>query len=118
MTGMTISSAFQPIKNRFGILYLLSLVFLLQSLVVRMVLFVKALPGMTLDPVVLFKMLCLGFLYDCITFTYCAIPLTLLLVASPGEGVSAPFLPVRHARGLFRNPVHPPVRRRGRICLF
>jgi len=80
---MTTPSAFQPIKNRFGILYLLSLVFLLQSLVVRMVLFAKSLPGMTLDPLVLFKMFFVGFLYDCITFTYCAIPFTLLLVLLP-----------------------------------
>jgi phosphoglycerol transferase MdoB-like AlkP superfamily enzyme len=75
--------AFQPIKNRFGILYLLSLVFLLQSLAIRMVLFVRSLPGMTLDPLVLLKMLSVGFLYDCITFTYCAIPFTLLLVLIP-----------------------------------
>ncbi len=83
MTGMTTPSAFQPIKNRFGILYLLSLVFLLQSLAVRIVLYVKALPGMTLDPLVLLKMLSVGFLYDCITFTYCAIPFTLFLVLIP-----------------------------------
>jgi len=76
-------SSFQPIKNRFGILYLLSLVFLLQSLAVRMILFVRSLPGMTLDPFVLLKMLVVGFLYDCITFTYCAIPFTLLLVLLP-----------------------------------
>jgi phosphoglycerol transferase MdoB-like AlkP superfamily enzyme len=74
---------FQPIKNRFGILYLLSLVFLLQSLAIRIVLFVKALPAMTLDPFILLKMLSVGFLYDCITFTYCAIPFTLLLVLIP-----------------------------------
>jgi len=82
MTSKT-PSVFEPIHNRFGILYLLSLVFLLQSLAVRMILFVKSLPGMTLDPLVLIKMLCVGFLYDCITFTYCAIPFTLLLVLVP-----------------------------------
>jgi len=83
MTVTTLPSAFQPIKNRFGILYLLSLVFLLQSLAIRIVLAVKALPGMTLDPIVLLKMLSVGILYDCITFAYCAIPFTLLLVLLP-----------------------------------
>jgi phosphoglycerol transferase MdoB-like AlkP superfamily enzyme len=77
------SPAFQPLKSRFGILYLLSLVFLFQSLVVRMVLFVKALPGMTLEPLVLLKMWTVGLFYDCVTFTYCAIPLALLLVVVP-----------------------------------
>ena len=83
MTVTTLPSSFQPIKNRFGILYLLSLVFLLQSLAIRIVLAVKALPGMTLDPIVLLKMLSVGILYDCITFAYCAIPFTLLLVLLP-----------------------------------
>ncbi|MEK6742740.1 MAG: LTA synthase family protein [Nitrospirota bacterium] len=83
MTDMTTPSAFQPIKNRFRILYLLSLVFLLQSLAVRIVLFVKALPGMTHDPLVLVEMVSVGFLYDCITFAYCAIPFTLLLALLP-----------------------------------
>ena len=82
MTRM-ILPAFEPIKNRFAILYLLSLVFLFQSLAVRIVLFVRSLPGMTLDPLVLLKMLIVGFLYDCITFTYCAIPFTLLLMLIP-----------------------------------
>jgi len=76
-------SAFQPQKNRFGILYILSLVFLFQSLAVRLVLFVKSLPGMTLEPLVLLKMWSVGFFYDCVTFTYCAIPFTLLLMAVP-----------------------------------
>jgi phosphoglycerol transferase MdoB-like AlkP superfamily enzyme len=75
--------AFQPQKKRFDILYLLSLVFLLQSLAVRIVLFVKSLPGMTLEPLDLLKMWSVGFFYDCITFTYCAIPFTLLLMAVP-----------------------------------
>ena len=83
MSVITPQSVFQPIKNRFGILYLLSLVFLLQSLAMRTVLVVKALPGMTLDPLVLLKMLSVGLFYDCITFTYCAIPFTLLLVLLP-----------------------------------
>jgi len=81
--SMTKPSAFPPIKNRFSILYLFSVVFLLQSLAVRMVLFVKALPGMTHDPLVLVEIVSLGFLYDCITFAYCAIPFTLLLVLLP-----------------------------------
>jgi phosphoglycerol transferase MdoB-like AlkP superfamily enzyme len=76
-------SAYQQQNNRFGILYLFSLVFLLQSLAVRMVLLVRSLPGMTLEPLVLLKMLSVGFFYDCITFTYCAIPFTLLLTAVP-----------------------------------
>lgn len=80
---MTPRSVFPLIKNRFGILYLLSLVFLLQSLAIRIVLAVKALPGMTLDPIVLLKMLSVGILYDCITFAYCAIPFALFLVLLP-----------------------------------
>ena len=77
------SSAFQPLNNRFGILLPLSLVFLAQSLVVRMVLFIKALPGMTLDPFILLKMWGVGVFYDCVTFTYCAIPFAILLVIVP-----------------------------------
>jgi len=89
--------AFQPQKNRFGILYLFSLVFLLQSLAVRMVLFVRSLPGMTLEPLVLLKMLSVGFFYDCVTFTYCAIPFTLLLMAVPER---------LYRHGLFRYVMH------------
>ena len=48
-----------------------------------MVLFVKSMPGMTLEPLVLLKMWSVGLFYDCVTFTYCAIPFTLLLMAVP-----------------------------------
>ncbi|MHB8846128.1 MAG: LTA synthase family protein [Nitrospirota bacterium] len=76
-------STFLPLQNRFGALLLLSLVFLVQSVVVRAVLFAKALPNLTHDPLALIELWVVGFLYDCITFSYSAVPLSLLLVFLP-----------------------------------
>ena len=89
--------AFFPLRNRIGILALLGLVFLLQSLAVRIVLFLKAFPGMTHDPLVLLGMWIVGFLYDCITFSYFALPAAVVLV----------FLPERvYQHRVFRAVVH------------
>jgi len=63
--GRMLLSAFVPLQNRFRILTLFSLVFLLQSLAVRLVLFLKALPGMSHDPLFPVGMWIVGFLYDC-----------------------------------------------------
>ena len=77
------TSALQPLNKRFSILSLFSAAFLLQSLAIRMILLVKALPGMTLDPLVLFKLAGVGFLYDCITFSYFALPFAFFLALLP-----------------------------------
>ncbi|NTW57588.1 MAG: LTA synthase family protein [Nitrospirae bacterium] len=77
------SSELRSLQNRFGFLYLLSLVFLLQALVVRTILFIKALPGMDHELLLLVKVYGTGFFYDCVTFSYVAIPFALYLVLVP-----------------------------------
>ncbi len=70
-------------RNRFGIVYLLGLVFLACSFVVRTVLFVKAGPGIDPTPLLVLKVFGTGLFYDVVTFSYLAAPLTLYLTVVP-----------------------------------
>lgn len=72
-------------RNRFGILYLFAAIFLALSFAVRTALFLRALPGVDLGPLLLLKVYGVGFLYDCVTLTYFAIPFALYLTFAPGR---------------------------------
>jgi phosphoglycerol transferase MdoB-like AlkP superfamily enzyme len=77
------SITFMVFKGRAGSLYLFSLVFLVISLVTRVVLLVKALPNLDLTPLLLTKVFAVGFFFDCVTLSYFAIPFFLYALFVP-----------------------------------
>lgn len=70
-------------KGRVGSLYLFSLIFLVISLITRVVLLVKALPNLDITPLLLSKIFAVGLLFDCVTFSYFAIPFFLYALFVP-----------------------------------
>ncbi len=70
-------------KGRAGSLYLFSLIFLVISLVTRVVLLVKAFPNLDPTPLLLAKVFAVGFFFDCVTFSYFAIPFFLYALFVP-----------------------------------
>jgi phosphoglycerol transferase MdoB-like AlkP superfamily enzyme len=70
-------------KGRRGSLYLLFLVFLISSLATRTVLLVKALPNIDLTPLLAAKIYGMGLFFDCVTFTYFAIPFAIYAMLAP-----------------------------------
>jgi len=71
------------LKHRFGALYILFATLLVFSFVIRTILLVKALPGMDLTLLLLVKIYGVGLFYDCVTFSYFAIPFVLYLTLAP-----------------------------------
>jgi phosphoglycerol transferase MdoB-like AlkP superfamily enzyme len=71
------------IKGRYRIFAALFAIMALASLTTRTVLLVKSLPNLELTPLLLFKIFGVGFFFDCVTFSYLAIPFALLLVLVP-----------------------------------
>jgi phosphoglycerol transferase MdoB-like AlkP superfamily enzyme len=71
------------IKNRFNLIYTLWLTIIIFSAVTRTILLVKALPQLDLNPLLLIKIYAVGFFFDCVTFSYSAIPLVLIVVILP-----------------------------------
>src|SRR5512138_280276 len=71
------------IKGRYRIFAALFAVMVLASLATRTVLLVKSLPSLELTPLLLIKIYAVGFFFDCVTFSYLAIPFALLLVLVP-----------------------------------
>ncbi|MHC1697474.1 MAG: LTA synthase family protein [Geobacteraceae bacterium] len=70
-------------KGRAGSLYLFFLTFLTFSLITRVVLLLKALPNLDLAPLLLAKIFAVGLFFDCITFSYFAIPFYLFALLAP-----------------------------------
>ena len=70
-------------KGRTGSLYLFTVIFLVFSLITRVVLLLKALPSLTISPLVLAKVFGVGFFFDCVTFSYFAIPFFLYALFVP-----------------------------------
>ena len=70
-------------KGRAGSLYLFSLIFLVISFITRVVLLVKALPNLDLTALLLAKIFAVGFFFDCVTFSYFAIPFFLYALFVP-----------------------------------
>jgi len=70
-------------KSRSGVLYLLFLAFLVVSLITRTVFLVKSLGSLDPTPLLLVKVYGMGFLFDCVTFSYFAIPFVLYTLLAP-----------------------------------
>jgi len=70
-------------KGRKGFLLLLFFVFVVSSVITRIFLFVKALPDLDLTPLLIAKIFGMGFLFDCVTFSYFSIPFALYAVFVP-----------------------------------
>ncbi|MFZ4855463.1 MAG: LTA synthase family protein [Desulfuromonadaceae bacterium] len=71
------------IKSRFHAVYTLWLTVIVFSAVTRTVLLVKSLPQLDLNPLLFIKIYAVGFFFDCVTFSYAAIPLVLIVVILP-----------------------------------
>jgi phosphoglycerol transferase MdoB-like AlkP superfamily enzyme len=70
-------------RSRFYSLYSLWLIIVLFSAVTRTILLVKSIPQLELGPLLLVKIYAVGFFFDCVTFSYCAIPVVLIAVILP-----------------------------------
>ena len=79
------------VKNRFNAIYTLWLTLIAFSAVTRTILLVKSLPQLDLDPLLLLKIYAVGFFFDCVTFSYSAIPLVLILVILPDRMFNSKF---------------------------
>ena len=80
------------IKNRFNLLYTLWLVLVFFSLITRTILLVKSLPQLDTNLYLLIKIYAVGFFFDCVTFSYCVIPLIFIIVFLPDRPFnSVPF---------------------------
>jgi phosphoglycerol transferase MdoB-like AlkP superfamily enzyme len=69
--------------NRYRSLYVLWLIVILFSSITRTVLLLKALPHLELTPLLVAKIYGVGFLFDCVTFSYAAIPFVLAVILLP-----------------------------------
>ncbi|MDD2734980.1 MAG: LTA synthase family protein [Desulfuromonadaceae bacterium] len=71
------------IKNRFHSLYTFWLTIVVFSVLTRTILLVKSLPQLDLKPLLFVKIYAVGFFFDCVTFSYCVIPLVVIVVILP-----------------------------------
>ena len=71
------------IKNRFNSIYILWLIFISFSAVTRSILLMKSLPQLELNLFLIIKIYAVGFFFDCVTFSYAAIPLVLIVGLLP-----------------------------------
>lgn len=78
-------------KSRFHSIYTLWLIIVVFSAVTRTILLVKSLPQLDLSPLLLVKMYAVGFFFDCVTFSYCAIPFVLVAVILPDRVFNSAF---------------------------
>jgi phosphoglycerol transferase MdoB-like AlkP superfamily enzyme len=72
-------------KNRYRSLCTLFLILIVFSFLIRTILLVKALPNLELSPLLLGKIYGVGLFFDCVTFTYAAIPFVLTLIILPDK---------------------------------
>ena len=87
------------IKGRYRIFAALFAIMVLASLLTRTVLLVISLPNLELSPLLLVKIYAVGFFFDCVTFSYLAIPFALLLVLVPDRLFNSRF--GRYSRSIF-----------------
>lgn len=78
-------------KNRFLSLYTLWLIVIAFSMLSRTVLLVKSLPNLEFNPFLLAKIYAVGFLFDCATFAYVAIPFVLVAAIVPDRVYNHPW---------------------------
>ncbi|ABQ25820.1 LTA synthase family protein [Geotalea uraniireducens] len=72
-------------KNRYRSLFTLLLIVLVFSFLIRTILLIKSLPNLDLTPLLLAKIYGVGLFFDCVTFTYAAIPFVLFAVILPDK---------------------------------
>jgi len=80
----------QP-KNRFYSIYTLWLMLVVFSTVTRTILLVTSLSQLELNPLLLFKIYAIGFFFDCVTFSYFAIPFVLVATLLPDKLFNSSF---------------------------
>lgn len=78
-------------RNRFFSFYTLWLTIVVFSTVIRTILLVKSIPQLELNPLLLVKIYAVGFFFDCVTFSYFAIPLVLVAVILPDRLFNSTF---------------------------
>lgn len=79
------------VKNRFYSIYSLWLVLVVFSTVTRTILLVKSLSEIELNLLLIGKIYAVGFFFDCVTFSYCAIPFVLIAVILPDKVFNSVF---------------------------
>ena len=72
-------------KSRFYSLYTLLLIILVFSFLTRTILVVKSLSQLDLNPLLFAKIYAVGFFFDCVTFSYFAIPFVLVAIILPDK---------------------------------
>ncbi|WP_243374680.1 LTA synthase family protein [Geotalea sp. SG265] len=72
-------------KSRFRSLYILFLIIILFSFLTRTILLVKSLPSLEPIPLLLAKIYGVGFFFDCVTFSYFAIPFVIVSMLLPDK---------------------------------
>src|SRR6266702_178146 len=82
---------FMQVKNRFHMLYTLWMIIVVFSVVTRTILLVKSFPQLDLSLLLLMKIYAVGFFFDCVTFTYFAIPLVLISIILPDRVFNSTF---------------------------
>lgn len=82
------------VKSRFHSLYTLWLIIIVFSAVTRTILLVKSLPQLELSPLLLVKIYAVGFFFDCVTFSYFAIPFVLVAIFLPDRVFNSSFFRV------------------------
>ena len=81
-------------KSRFHSIYTLWLIIVVFSTLTRTILLVTSLPQLNLDLLLLVKIYVVGFFFDCVTFSYYAIPLVLVAVILPDRVINSAFFRV------------------------
>ncbi|GFE57567.1 LTA synthase family protein [Geobacter sp. AOG1] len=71
--------------KRYHSLFVLFSIVILFSTVTRTILLVKALPNLDLNPLLLLKIYGVGFFFDCVTYSYFAIPFALVATLLPDK---------------------------------
>lgn len=71
--------------KRYHSLYVLFAIIVIFSTITRTILLIKALPNLDLSPFLLLKIYGVGFFFDCVTYSYFAIPFALVAVLLPDK---------------------------------
>ncbi len=78
-----------PLKNRFSSVALAFLLFAALSTAIRLLLLARAWANVDAEPLLLAKIFGVGFFYDCVTFSFIAIPYVLLSTLLPDKVFNA-----------------------------
>ncbi len=76
-------------KNRYRSLYTLLLIVVISSFLIRTILLIKSLPNLDLTPFLLAKIYGVGLFFDCVTFSYAAVPFVLVTILLPDKAFNS-----------------------------